>query len=373
MKKLKVLWIITTGLRKNGICISQLEYIKHINKDKFIVDIAAVHKDKQEMIDKYKKYSNKVILLPDRKKHTFNYLKKLKKLLKEEKYDIIHVYGSSSLMLMELMTAKRCGVKVRIAHSRNTTCDRPWLEKILRNTFNNSYNVALACGNDAGKWLFGDREFIVFHNAKDLEKYKFNIEIRRKMRGKLGLNNEIAIGHVGFFNAQKNHEFLIDAFNEIHSLNKNTKLFLMGIGFKMDAIKKKVSDLDLNNSVVFLNNVDNVEEYLQAMDVMLFPSLFEGLPNVVIEWQASGLPSMISSNITTECKSSDLVSFLSVNDGAKIWGDFFKKIKLFDESTREKESLKASMLLAKNGFEIIESTKNLEKVYVEACEKYFRE
>ncbi len=362
MKKIKVLWIITTGLRKNGICLSQLGYLKNINKDKFDIHVVAFENDNKDIIDLYKKNS-KIIILPNRKKKLFLYCKLLKKKMIDNKYDVIHVFGSSTLMLIELQIAKKCKIKTRIAHSRNTTCDRPWLDKILRFSFNRSYNVALACGKEAGEWLFPNKKFIVIHNGKDLDSFKFNVSKRIKKRKELNLTQEIAIGHVGFFNKQKNHVFLIDIFNEIYKHNKNVRLFLMGYGFKMPEIKKKVKDLGLSHVVSFLGNVDNVSEYLQAMDLMLFPSLFEGLPNVVIEWQASGLPSIISDKITKECKVSDLVCFLPINQDSEMWYKTISKIEIYNDDIRRKKSKEACLLLEKNGFSIESSTLQLEKIY----------
>ena len=371
MDKRKVLWIFAGGMRRNGICVSQLDYYKTIDKNKFKIDVLAVHNNTVDMINDYKNAGCDVYELPDRRKKTPQYLKQLRKLLIKEKYDVVHVHGSSTLMFLELLTAKKCGVKVRIAHSRNTTCDRPWLEKIFRNSFDNSYNVALACGEDAGKWLFQDKDFAVFHNGKELTKYQFNADKRKKMRKNLGIaDGMIAIGHVGLFNEQKNHHFLIEVFQDIFQSNKNAKLFLMGIGPKMEEIKEMVERLNLKDAVSFLGSVSNVNDYLQAMDVMLFPSLFEGLPNVVIEWQASGLPCIISDKITKECAVSELVHFMPIEEGAQCWKEQMERIPLQSEEEREQSSKLACELLKKNGFELETNTRNLEEIYRNSIKEF---
>ena len=140
MKKIKILLIITGGIRRNGICVSQLDYYNNIDKNSFQIDIVAVHNNTEEMIEKYIQAGCNVYTLPDRRKNLIKYLKELKKLIKREHYDIVHVHGSSTLMYLELNLAKKCGVPVRIAHSRNTTCDRPYLEGLLRRKFDKSYN-----------------------------------------------------------------------------------------------------------------------------------------------------------------------------------------------------------------------------------------
>ena len=326
---IKVLMVITGGLRRNGICVSQLDYAKKISKTDFQVDFAAVHNDSKEMIEKYKECGCIVYKLPDRRKNLFKYIKALKKLLNSEKYDIIHVHGSSALMFIELLIAKKCKVKVRIAHSRNTKCDRPLIDKILRPIFYSSFNYALACGTDAGKWLFNKKKFNVFFNGKDLEQYKFKGDLRKEYREKLHLkNDEIAFGNVGTFYEQKNHLFLIDVYNKIYENNKKSKLFLMGEGILENKIREKVSKYGLENNVIFLGRVSNVNDFLNAMDCMLFPSLFEGLPNVVLEWQINGLTSIISNTITDECIVTDFVKSIPINQGTKTWTDFVKKIKI---------------------------------------------
>lgn len=353
---------MTGGLKKDGICVSQLDYAKRLNKNIFSLDVCAVHNNSDEMIKAYEDAGCKVIVFPDRKKNLIKYIKKLKVELRNGRYDIIHTFGSSSLMAIELMIAKKCDIKVRIAHSRNTTCDRPWLEKLIKPIFKKSYNYALACGKDAGEWLFDDKKYNILHNGKNLNKYSFNENIRKKIRRKYKIQDKIAIGHVGNFINQKNHEFLIDIFSEINRKDNNTVLFLMGSGSLVDEIKEKVIQLKLNDKVYFLGSINNVEEIIQAMDVMIFPSLFEGLPNVVIEWQASGLPCLISDKITKECCVTDNVFFLSIDNGLDEWINTTLDV-CYKKNNRNNVSAKNLQLLKDNGFDIVDSVVFLEELY----------
>ena len=366
MSKIKVLWIMTGGLRRNGICVSQLAYAKLLNKSKFTLDVLAVHNNSSDMIDEYSKAGCNVVCMPDRRKHLFKYLTSLNKLIKKQNYDVIHVFGSTSLMYLELKQAKKNNIPLRIAHSRNTTCDRLFLEKIMRGIFTRTYNMALACGADAGNWLFGENQYTILHNGKDLKKYSFNPNIRTKIRSQYNIENKIAFGHVGNFNYQKNHEFLIDVFKNIHDKNSDTILFLMGSGELFKTIQEKVKDYNLDESVVFLGSIDNVDEVIQGMDIMLFPSRFEGLPNVVIEWQASGLPCVLSSNITSECKVADNVYFCSIENGINEWYNCVKNIDINIEN-RKKISKNNCKLLKQNNYDIYDNTKILEKFYIEGA------
>lgn len=364
----KVLWIITNGIKRNGICVSQLDYYKNINKELFQVDVVAVHNNTKDMIDEYRANGCRVFELTDRRKSLVKYLDELKKLIMKEKYDIVHVHGSSALMTLELKTAKKCGVPVRIAHSRNTTCDKKLLDKVLRPSFNRNYNIALACGQDAGKWLFGKRDFMVFHNGKKLDKYMYSDEMRREIREKYKFGSKIVFGHVGLFNTQKNHDFLIDVFANYYKENNNSILVLIGEGigqyYLVEQIKQKVNDYGLNDAVMFLGRQSNVNELIQGFDIMLFPSLYEGLPNVVLEWQAAGLPSIISDKITTECAVCDLVNFLPIDNGTEEWTKKIKQV-IQEKRNRQEDSNVACQLLQKNNFDIEKNVKKLEEIYMQ--------
>ena len=367
-KKINVLQVVTGGLRNDGITLSQLDIAKRIDKNKFKLDYLAVHNDDYYIINEFKNNNCDVIKMLDRKKHLFRYIFKLKKIIKKNDYDVIHVHGSSALLSIELSIAKKCGVPVRIAHSRNTTCNQKKLDKLLRRKFYKSYNVSLACGEEAGKWLFGGRDFITIHNGKDLKRFTFDSGIRKTARKELGLKKEIAYGHVGGFNTQKNHEFLIESFNEIHKKNKNTKLFLFGSGNNINDIKELVKSLKLEDSVIFCGSVSNIEHYLQAMDIMLFPSKYEGLPNVLIEWQSMGLPCVISNKITDECIYSKSVYKLAI-DNPKDWAMFIDNLNVLDDKERNNLSISNQKLLKKNGFEIKNTVESYEKIYISEYRK----
>lgn len=363
MEKIKILWIITNGIRRNGICVSQLDYYKRIDSKQFSVDVIGSRDNSDDMVLEYKNAGCNVISLPDRKKELMKYCKKILNVMKENKYDIVHVHGSSSILYLELMLAKRAGVKIRIAHSRNTQCDHPIVNILLKPLFNHYCNYRLACGYEAGKFLFGNKDFKVFHNGKDFSKYNFNAETRKKIREKYNLKNKIAFGHVGLFNNQKNHSFLIDVFEEYHKFNNNSVLFLMGEGNLKNEIENKVKQKGLENSVIFLGNVDNVQDIICGLDCMLFPSLFEGLPNVVIEWQALGTNALISNKITNECVVTDFTKRLPITEGVECWIDEMKKIKELSDIDRKKQCEMGQTRLKENGFEIETNTKKLEDTY----------
>lgn len=363
MKKIKVLHIITGGLHWDGITLTQLEFFKHMNLNVFEIDVAAVHDDEQVMIDEFVRNSCRVMKFPDRRKHTIIYFFSLLKEIRKRKPDIVHVHGSSAIMSIELLAAKMAGVKVRIAHSRNTQSDHMKIDKILRPLFACLYTYGLACGIDAGRWMFGDKPFTVIHNGKDFNKFAYSDEIRRKKRMELNLEEKIVIGHVGKMNYQKNHQYLLNIFNEIQKKHSNAILYLMGDGPLKKDVQRQADEMKIADKIIFAGSICDVPQILPAMDIMVFPSRFEGLPNVVLEWQAEGIPCLISDNITDECAPSDLVEFASIKSSPKIWAD---KVDLMLDhfSDRRTQAKQGMIALKQNGFDIDDALKQLEDIYL---------
>lgn len=362
-QRIKVLHILTGGLRVEGIASTQLSFFQNINTEKFQIDVAAVHRNSQEMIREYQNAGCRVIEFSDRTDKTTTYFFELLKCMKKNQYDIVHVHGSSALMSVELLAAKIAGVPVRIAHSRNTKADNIKADKLLRPLFSHLYTNGIACGEDAGKWLFGEKEFTVLHNGKDFSKFRYDAKKREGERKKYGFDNSTVIGHVGAFNQQKNQVYLIDVFAEFLKLNDNAVLYLIGDGATRPMVLERAQRLGVEDKVIFAGNVRDVPQRLQAMDIMAFPSRFEGLPNVVLEWQAEGLPCLISDKITKECAPSDLVEFASIEDDPKVWANKMKKmLKKFTD--RETQAKCGTQALKENGFDIVDATKQLENIYL---------
>lgn len=187
---------------------------------------------------------------------------------------IVHIHGNSANMAIELLAVTFGGVKVKITHSHNTATMHPCMHKMLWPLFAKLCTVRLACGEDAGKWLYREQKFTVLNNGIETNKYLFSDSVRSITRKELGVKeNEILLGHIGNFIEQKNHTFLIDIFSEVHRANPEFKLLLISDGMLMPTIKDKVHSLELDDAVVFLGKTMNVQNYLSAMDLFLLPSL----------------------------------------------------------------------------------------------------
>lgn len=358
---IKVLQVPTGGLVSDGIVSCIIEYMDAMDKSDMDIRVLATNNTEEKILQKIKDIGCDVVSIPDRKKNIFIYFWKLYKYIKREKIDIIHVHGSSAIMSVELVAAKIAGCHIRIAHSHNTKCDNKKLDRLFRPIFNISYTEAFACGNDAGRWMFGKKNLTVIHNARNISKYEFNYEKRMYYRKKLQIpENALVVGHVGRFNGQKNHEFLVKIFNELNKINKNTYLVLVGTGATFENIKKQVRDYGLNENVIFTGAIDNVSDYLSSFDIMLLPSLYEGLPLVVIEWQISGLPCIISDSITRECAITPLVKYESISKNPVIWVDDINTIVL---QNREECKDKILNIIMNEGYNVELEAKKLKKLY----------
>ena len=187
-------------------------------------------------------------------------------------------------------------------------------------------------------------------------KFRLNEEVRNNIRRELGIENKKVIGHVGRFNPQKNHEFLIDIFNEIYKKDKDTVLLLIGDGYLKEKIEEKVNKLELDESVKFLGVREDIPELMQAMDLFLFPSQFEGLAVVMVEAQAAGLKVITSTGVTTESNITENVEFIELNKSAKYWADI-----VLNSDFKKKNDIN---LMIKKGYDSTNNVKWLSDFYL---------
>lgn len=343
-----------------------MNYYRHIDKSKvqfdFIIHDTSTHVPKQEI----EELGGRIFYVPHYK-HLSAYKKALLKIFKENKYKIVHSH-MNTLSVFSLKMAKKAGVKVRIAHSHSTSNKREWKRNILKNVlrpYSKKYATHyFACSEYAGRWLFGDKTFdsgkvTVINNAIDIEKFKYNEETRKKVREELKISDKFVIGHVGRFMAQKNHSFLIDIFNEVQKQRKNAVLLLLGDGPLLEEIKSKVTDLVLSDKVLFMGNLSNPEDYYNAMDCFVLPSLYEGLPVVGIEAQINGLKCLLSGEMTNETKILKDTQFMQLNGNVKIWAEEIQAKKIEEDDRKN-----AYKYFVNSKYDISFESKKLENFYL---------
>lgn len=288
----------------------------------------------------------------------YNY--RLYKYLKNNKYDIVHINSGAFFFTFKVaIICKLTGIKKLVVHSHNTpniNVFKKILIKLLNSLYRKMIAVKLTCSKDAAKSLFTKiDDVIILKNGIDIEKFKFNEEIRNEYRKKLGIENKIVYGNVARFAPQKNHDFLIDLFYEIQRKQDNAVLLLVGNGNLEYHIKEKVHNLNIDNKVIFLGFREDVNLLLNCMDIFIFPSLYEGLGVILIEAQTSGLPVFTSKNIPNEAKISK--HFYKVNSfDLKKWTSLILNTKIQERTDSYKDTIKA-------GYDIKETAKQLERIY----------
>lgn len=346
-----------------------MNYYKHM--DHSLVQFDFFVESESKIIDEniIESMGGKVVIIPSYS-HVGKYIKTLIKLFKEGKYDIVHS-NMNALSVFTLFAAKRAGVKVRIAHSHSTTNKREKIRNFVKNIlrhFSKLYATHyFACSELAGRWLFGDKTFdkgevTVINNAIELEKYKFNEEIRDGLRAEYDLTYNFVIGHIGRFMSQKNHTFMIDIFSEVVKRRSDAKLLLIGDGPLFDEIVDKVHMLRLEDKVIFTGVKQNAYDFYNAMDVFVLPSLYEGLPVVGVEAQASGLPMVVSDTITRDLNIAGGVDYLSLEETASYWANHI--VNLDTNTDRGAYFYK----IKNSSFDIQAEAKKLEEKYLAICE-----
>lgn len=334
---IKVLQVGATNVL-GGIEIFLHNYYKNIDRNKVKFDFVNMY-DKICFQEEYEENGSRVYNLPNYRIHPFKYIKQLKKILKEEKYDVLHFNMNSAIFLYPLIAAKKANVPVIIAHSHNASSDKGIIKNVLHDFIKHFIplfaNYFFACSDYAGKWFFSSKvlhrnSFYIINNAINVEEFKFNESKRIQVRKDLNIkDDEILIGHVGRFIRQKNHDFLIDIFNQLVITNQKFKLVLIGVGELKQEIEKKVQKLGIDKNVIFLGQRSDTKDLYQAIDIFLLPSLYEGLPLVGIEAQVAGCKCFFSDKITKELKIKNNSEFLKISD-SKEWVrniiDYSKKI-----------------------------------------------
>ena len=303
-------------------------------------------------------------------KNILSYMIKLSGIIKNEKYRIVHVHGNSAMVAPELIAAKMGGAEVRIAHSHNVTCNHPGLDRLFHPVFSMFYTHALACSVEAGQWMFKKSPFIVMKNGISVSKYFFDPEERKKVRQKLGIKNELVIGHIGCFNYQKNQDRLISILKKIIVYRTGVKLLFVGAGEDRERIEKLAKSQNLSEYCIFYGVSDEVEKLLAAMDVFVFPSRFEGLGIVLIEAQASGLSCIVSTNVPKEVNVTGTLKYISLEADNVKWVDAITESGLSADNTEERllKSARQCSIIREEGYEIKDVVRRLETFYEEVTE-----
>lgn len=360
MKKvIRVLHIIN-GMGSGGAEMVIMNWYRHIDREKVQFDFLLRTKN-NIYTNEIKELGGRIYYMPSFPKNALqNYVETNKFLRSHLEYSIIHVHGNALIYMIALEIGKKTNIPCRIMHSHNTKAASKiyaiihYINKLRIKNLATDY---LACSEAAGKWMFGSIEFSTIKNAIEINKFKFNKKIRNSYREKLNIVNKLVIGNVARFLPSKNHKFLLEVFYEIQKKNENSVLLLIGEGETQPEIRKKVNELKINNKVIFLGRRSDVNCLMQAMDVFIFPSFFEGLGITLIEAQSSGLPCIASDVIPKESKVTNDIKYISLKSSAKYWAD--KALQFVQKERRDN-----SMEIQKTGYDIESVTLTMQKFYL---------
>lgn len=318
-----------------------------------------------------KMLGGKVFHTVDARRYPFHFRKQLLKILNKRHYDAVHVNMLSAANILPLVVAKEAGVQKIIAHSHNSStvgAVRNILHRANKRLIPRYATDYFACSKVAGEWLFSKKtmkspNFHIIHNALNLEEFLFSEKERNEIRTELGIGNQYVIGHIGRFEEQKNHIFLIEIFREVAKIREDVELLLIGDGELLKEIQEKVENYGLKEKVQFLGIRNDVRRLWKAMDLFLFPSLYEGLPIVALEAQASGVYGIMSSAITKEVQITDRIEFVSLEKSASEWKEQIVKYMDYERSEEYNETIQ--LQFRNHGYDIINEAEKLRKYYSE--------
>lgn len=309
----RVLIVNTVYTTFNGITSVILNYVRKTH-EKIKYDFVLCSYVDESVADKLKQMGGNVFIPPySRLKEPISYSSWLRKIMKEHKYDVIHVHGNSGTLYFEIHAAKKEGIPTRIAHAHSTSCRFMLAHRFLKPLLNREMTHGLACSDLAGRWLF-TRGYTVLPNGIDVEQFSFSQAVRDNYRKQLNLENKLVIGHAGYLNAEKNQLFLLRVMEQLVKQQPNARLLLIGEGTMRSEIEVFIQEHQLQDCVQLLGRRSDIAQLYQCMDVFVLPSVYEGLGIVLIEAQASGLQCVASTGVPQVANALGQVEYVGIED-----------------------------------------------------------
>lgn len=291
-----------------------------------------------------------------------NSMAQITAIVQENNYHIVHRHFSNASMFLELWAAKRGGAGCLIAHSHNTSSQNIKQHYLFRLPLYRISDWHLACAEDAGHWMFGDRAFHIIPNGIDGNVFRYDKAASLRIREELGITaDQLVFGHVGRFNEVKNHAFILEVFKEIVAEVPDARLILAGDGNLRPAMEQWTKHNQLDQHVHFVGVRSDISALMSAMNLFLMPSLYEGLPVTLVEAQATGLPCLVSDVVTEDIAITPCIEFLNLQEPAKLWA-----IKAIEMSLWPRQETAAD--IKRSGYDIRDVAETLEKLYTKSAE-----
>ena len=369
---MKRLLCIVGSMNAGGAETFLMKMYRALDKQKYQMDFAVAISEKGFYDDEIISMGGIIHHIIPKSRSFIKNFNDIRKLVKNNNYNYVMRISQHSLSGLELLAAKLGCARVRVFRSSNSnTTSASKMNQILHKLcmFMPAFfaNVRIAPSTEAAEFMFGEGciekgKANLLPNAIDTSFFQYNEDTRCSIRKEFFINkNQLVVGHIGRFNQQKNHKFLIEVFAEVLKQKPDAFLMLVGDGEKKSEIKEQIKSLGIEESVIFTGIRSDVPALLSAMDVFVFPSFYEGMPNTVIEAQATGLPCVIADTITREAGVTDCVRFKSLHDSAESWAD--KTLSLFDKDKANRSFYSDKMKNA--GYDIYSCVKQFVKLTFE--------
>ena len=319
-----------SALDGGGVAKLLYDYYSHMDREKIHFDFLIQDFYDEGIYEKpLRELGCTIYKIPRIKKDKKGYLRGMKKVISDGNYDVVHSHmGARGLFPMYY--ARKAKVSQRIVHShiayepigRLKRCFDIMLSCVAKMNATSLF----ACGREAGIYMWGKRcsqkgKITIMTNAVDTEAYEFVPEIRVRKRKELDVEDKLVIGIVGRLSEQKNYPFLFEAYKELLKKRNDTVLVIVGRGLEEEVIKERARQLEIEQNILFLGVRNDVPALLNAFDIFVLPSHYEGLPVVLIEAQANGLKQLVSNKVTDEMSITDLIEFLPIENTEQLWAE----------------------------------------------------
>lgn len=370
-KMIRILHSVS-NMDRAGIETMLMNYYRHIDRNKVQFDFLCNKKKPGAYDEEIKKLGGRIFHTPGLNPARYSqYLAYMNNLFSDyPEYRIVEAHNGA-LGVYALYAAKVNSIPQRIFHAHGASITKDWkfpLKLICKTFLPATMNQRFSCGEAAARCYFGEtvtknHNYVMIPNAIEVERFVFHSELRNKIRYQYGLENKHVIGHVGRFMKQKNHTFLIDVFADVVKRDSDAVLVLLGDGELQQKIKLKVKEKELEEKVFFVGNVENVNEWYNAFDVFVLPSIWEGLPVVGIEAQANDLPCIFSDSITNEICITTKTELVSLSTSPSEWANMI--ITKFNNSER----CDNTDIISNHHYDIASESKNLQELYLRLYEE----
>lgn len=328
---MKRLLCIVSAMNAGGAETFLMKIYRKLDRSLYQMDFCVNITEKGFYDDEIYSLGGRIYHIPAKSQSPLQFEKQLKTIIEENAYEYVMRITSNTMGFWDLKIAKQAGAKVCIARSSNSSDGGSFSSKVAhfagKLLFLKYVDIKIAPSDLAARYTFGDSAYengdvIVLRNAIDLSNYAYSDDLRKKIRNDFNIPMDaVVLGHIGRFSKQKNHKKLLDIFYSYQKIVPNSRLLLVGQGELQDSVKNQAVTFGIMDKVIFAGVRSDVQALLSAMDVFVFPSLYEGMPNTIIEAQANGLPCILSDTITKEANVSGHLCYRSLDLNSEKWAD----------------------------------------------------